>query len=70
MSLAAAGVGGFSAVMLVGVLSWGLMAVVPLMAASVVLLAAVVFAVCALFGIDPGPAGSHLAALARDVLRR
>ena len=40
-----------------------------LIIAAPLVLAAVVFSLCSLLGIDPGPAGDRLRDLVRDVLR-
>jgi hypothetical protein len=53
-----------------GMVPWGMAVIVPVTVAAVVAMATLVFSICALLGIDPGPAGDHLRGVVRDVLRR
>jgi nitrate/nitrite transporter NarK len=69
-ALGLAGGGGIGTLMTTGIIHWGVAAILPATVAAVVAMATIVFSICTLLGIDPGPAGDHLRGVVRDVLRR
>ena len=52
------------------IIRWGVAAIIPTAVAGILVMATVVFSICALLGIDPGPGGEHLRGMVRDILRR